>query len=139
MYQDVFDPALRNQTPTDVVHETRHDVPVTTYTYSMKFGDFYESAPALFDAAEMLDGNAPDDADLTITVSLDGQWIVRYVDVNLDYNAVVEHRAKQDSTKRFTYRLTVDLIAIKDKPDAISIPTKVIDAPAETMPAPAGP
>lgn len=139
MYQDVFDPALRNQTPAQIVHEERHGVPVTTYTYSMKFGDFYESAPTLFEFSRMLDGNAPDDADLTITVSLDRQWIVRYVDVDVDYNAVVEHRAKADSTQRFTYRVTIDLIAIKEKPDAISIPSKVVDAPAETVPTLAGP
>ena len=134
MYQDVFDPALRNLTPTKVVHESRHSVPVTTYVYTMKFGDFYESAPTLFDASQMIDGNAADDADLTITVSLDSQWIVRYVDVNLDYDAVIEHRAKADPTQRFTYRITIDLIAITDKPENISIPSNVVDAPAETIP-----
>ncbi|MDP9465559.1 MAG: hypothetical protein M3P52_13110, partial [Actinomycetota bacterium] len=77
MFQDVIDQALRSQTPTSVVDETRNDVAVTTYAYSFAFGDFYESAPRLFESVSLIDGNAADDARITVTVSLDEQWLVR--------------------------------------------------------------
>src|ERR1700741_621949 len=89
MYQDVIGPTLRNQQPSEVISEVRHETPVTTYTYSMTYGDFYECAPTVFELARRVDGNAADDAEVTITVSLDSKWVVRYLDVNVDYHSVL--------------------------------------------------
>ena len=85
MYQDVIDPTLRAQSPSKVSDEVRHGVSVTTYTYTFAFGDFYETAPRLFDLVKIVDGNAADDADVKVTVSFDEQWMVRYLDVEVDH------------------------------------------------------
>jgi len=128
MYQDVVDPTLRALEPTSIVREVRHGVSVTTYTYTIPFGRFYESAPRLFDMMQILDGNAADDATVTVTVSLDGQWLVRYLDVNLDYQSVLEHRATLDPGNRYPYRFTIDVTSTTDAPVAIAIPSNVVDA-----------
>jgi hypothetical protein len=127
MYQDVFDPALRAQQPAKVVHEIRHGASLTTYTYTFAFGDFYESAPHVFNLARAVDGNAADDAKVTVTVSLDDHWMVRYLDVDVDHASVLEHRAKADVGTKYPYRLTIDLISITDKPATITIPLDVVD------------
>jgi hypothetical protein len=132
MYQDVIDPALRNRHPDEVVDEVRHGVAVTTYTYKLAFGDFYESAPRLFDLVRMMDGNAADDAGVTVTISLDDQWMVRYLDVDVDHASVLAHRAKLDVGTKYPYRFTLDVTSITQKPPAIVIPTKVVDAPVTT-------
>ena len=128
MYQDVFDPTLRAQRPTAVTNEILHDVAVTTYTYTFAFGDFYEAAPRLFDQVRLFDGNAADDATVTVTVSFDDQWLVRYLDVELDHDAVLDHRAKLDPGTQYPYRFTMDLAAITDTPAAIVIPVNAVDA-----------
>lgn len=127
MYQDVFDPALREQHPSKVVHEVRHGTALTTYTYTFAYGDFYESAPHLFNLARAVDGNAADDAKVTATVSVDDHWVVRYLDVDVDHASVLEHRAKVDVGTKYPYRITLDLISITDKPAAITIPINVVD------------
>jgi hypothetical protein len=132
MYQDVIDPALRNRHPEEVVDEVRHGVAVTTYTYKLAFGDFYESAPRLFDLVRKMDGNAADDAGVTVTISLDDQWMVRYLDVDVDHASVLAHRAKLDVGTKYPYRFTLDVTSITQKPPAIVIPTKVVDAPVTT-------
>ena len=130
MYQDVFDLALRSQHPSNVVHEVRHGADVTTYTYNFTFGKFYESAPHVFNLARAIDGNAAaDDAKVTVTVSLDDQWMVRYLDVDVDHASVLEHRAKVDAGTKYPYRLTIDLISTTDKPAPITIPIHVVDTP----------
>ncbi|MGZ4765344.1 MAG: hypothetical protein ACXV6M_06760 [Ilumatobacteraceae bacterium] len=131
MYQDVFDLALRSQRPSTVVHEVRHGADVTTYTYNFTFGKFYESAPHVFNLARAIDGNAADDAKVTVTVSLDDQWMVRYLDVDVDHASVLEHRAKVDVGTKYPYRLTIDLISITDKPAPITIPIHVVDTPID--------
>jgi hypothetical protein len=131
MYQDVFDPTLRAQPPMSVTTETRHDVAVTTYTYTFTFGNFYESAPRLFDLVQQMDGNADPEAQVTVTVSLDKESIVRYLDVNLDYHDVLEYRAKADVGVPYPYRYTVDLLSTSDTPPDVGVPTNVVDAPAE--------
>ena len=136
MYQDVIDPALRAQQPADVIEEVRHGLPVTTYTYKFAFGDFYETAPRLFDLVRMMDGNAADDADVTVTVSFDDHWMVSYLDVELDHQSVLDHRAKLDVGKRYPYRYTVDLISITATPARIVIPTNIVDATTTTAAAP---
>ncbi len=127
MYQDVFDPALREQHPSKVVHEVRHGTALTTYTYTFAYGDFYESAPHLFNLARAVDGNAADDAKVTATVSVDDHWVVRYLDVDVDHASVLEHRAKVDVGTKYPYRITLDLISITDQPAAITIPINVVD------------
>ncbi len=135
MYQDVFDPALRSQKPTSVVSETRYDVPVTTYTYTFAFGDFYESAPRLFDWVRSMEGNAADDATVTVAISLDDQMLVRYLDVDLDQSAVIDKvRTGEDGT--YHYRSTFELTSIADA-TALAIPTDVVDSTTTTLPAPA--
>ncbi len=131
MYQDVIDPPLRARHPAKVVDEVRHGVPVTTYTYTFAFGDFYETAPRLFDLVKIVDGNAADDADVKVTVSFDGQWMVRYLDVNVDHDAVLDHRARVDAGIPYPYRFTVDLNSVTDTPESLSVPTNVVDAPVE--------
>jgi hypothetical protein len=131
MYQDVIDPTLRAQVPAKVISEVRHEIPVTTYTYTFEFGKFYESAPRLFDLVQIMDGNAADDAKVTVTVSMDDQWVVRYLDVEVDHQSVVDHRAKLDPGASYPYRFTVDLISVKDEPTSISAPANVIDEPAD--------
>jgi hypothetical protein len=131
MYQDVFDPALRAAQPTSVVDEVHNEVPVTTYTYAMEFGDFYESAPRLFDFVKFLDGNAPDDATVTVTISLDDKWLVRYLDVNLDYEAVLDHRARNDPETRYPYHFVLDVLSTTGSPAAVDVPANVVDAPPE--------
>jgi hypothetical protein len=132
MYQDVFDPALRSQYPTSVVNETRHDVPVTTYSYSFTFGDFYESAPALFHRMQIMDGNADDDAPVTVTISLDEQMVVRYLDVDVDYQSVIDHRARVDVENVYPYRSTFELISLTPAAPQVLVPTNVVDATAPT-------
>jgi hypothetical protein len=129
MYQDVIDPTLRAQDPTKVISETRHEVPVTTYTYTFEFGKFYESAPRLFDLVQMMDGNAADDATVTVTVSMDDQWMVRYLDVEVDHQSVLDHRAKLDPEGFYPYRFTVDLVSVTDTPVSISAPANAVDEP----------
>jgi hypothetical protein len=131
MYQDVFDPTLRAQPPTSITTETRHDVAVTTYVYTFTFGNFYESAPRLFDLAQEMDGNADPEALVTVTVSLDEQSIVRYLDVNLDFHAVLEYRAKADVGVPYPYRYTVDLVSADDKPADVGVPENAVDPPVE--------
>jgi hypothetical protein len=132
MYQDVIDPTLRNRQPTAVRSETRHETPVTTYAYTFEFGDFYESAPRLFDLVSMMDGNAAAEAVVTVTVSLDEQWMVRYLDVNVDYHSVLDHMAKKDAEGFYPYRYTMDVVKITDKPEAVDIPANAVDPPVET-------
>ena len=131
MYQDVIDPTLRAQSPTKVTDEVRHGVNVTTYTYSFAFGDFYETAPRLFDLVKIVDGNAADDAKVKVTVSFDEQWMVRYLDVDVDHDSVLDHRAGLDPGIPYPYRFTVDLISVTDTPESLSVPTNVVDAPVE--------
>ena len=114
MYQDVIDPVLRSQTPTSVVHEAVHDVPVTTYSYTFTFGEFYESAPRMFDMVRMMDGNAGADASVVLTVSLDDQWMVRYLDVNLDFHAVLKYKAESDADTPYPYRYTIDVVSTSE-------------------------
>ena len=134
MYQDVFDPALRSQKPTSVIKDTRHDVPVTTYNYTFEFGDFYESAPRLFHWVRSMEGNAADDATVTVAISLDDQMLVRYLDVNLDYSAVMDQvQAGDDGT--YHYRSTFELTSIADA-TALAIPADVVDSTTTTLPAP---
>ncbi len=132
MYQDVIDPSLRAQQPVSVIDEIRHEIPVTTYTYNFNFGDFYESAPHLFDRFRVLNGNAADDAKVTVTISLDEQWLVRYLDVNLDYAAVLEHRATVDVENQYPYRYTIELNSIMDAPPDIVVPANAVDEPTAT-------
>ena len=139
MYQDVIDPTLRNQVPTSVKNETRHETPVKTYSYTFTFGDFYESAPRLFELFRVVDGNAAADATVNVTVSLDDQWVVRYLDVNVDYHSVIEHRAKKDVGTHYPYRLTMDVIKVTDKPETVHIPIDVIDETTTTTTLPAVP
>jgi hypothetical protein len=132
MYQDVIDPTLRTRVPTSVKDETRHETPVTTYTYTFAFGDFYESAPRLFELVNVMDGNAADDALVKVTVSLDEQWVVRYLDVNVDYDSVLEHRAKQDVGALYPYQYSMDVIKLTEKPEPVHIPSNVVDETTTT-------
>ena len=132
MYQDVIDPSLRSQQPKSVVSETRHDIPVTTYTYTFAFGKFYESAPRLFDMVRMMDGNAAADAPVTVTISLDDQWMVRYLDVNVDIQAVFKYKAERDVEVPYPYRYTLDVVSITDTPPKIVAPTNTVDETTTT-------
>jgi hypothetical protein len=132
LYQDVVDPALRAADPESVINEVHHNVPVTTYTYAFAFGDFYESAPRLFDLVQEMDGNAPDDATVTVTISFDKEWMVRYLDVNLDYEAVLEYRAKHDIEGHYPYRYIVDVVSTTDSPPVVDIPANVVEATTTT-------
>ncbi len=133
MYQDVIDPTLRSQHPKSVVSETRHEVPVTTYTYTFAFGKFYESAPRLFDMVKVVDGNAAADAPVTVTISLDEQWMVRYLDVNVDLQAVFEYKAERDVEVPYPYRYTLDVVSITDTPPKIAAPTNTVDETTTTI------
>ena len=132
MYQDVIDPPLRSQHPTSVVSETRHEIPVTTYTYNFAFAKFYESAPRLFEMVKLMDGNAAADAPVTVTISLDEQWMVRYLDVNVELQAVLEYKAKRDVDTPYPYRYTLDVVSITDAPPDIAAPANTIDATTTT-------
>ncbi len=132
MFQDVIDPTLRNEVPTSVQSETRHDIPVTTYSYTFAFADFYESAPSLFERFRVVDGNAGADAVVNVTVSLDDHWVVRYLDVDVDYHSVLEHRAKSDVGVQYPYRYTMDVIKVTDKPDPVDLPTNTVEATTTT-------
>ncbi len=132
MYQDVFDPALRSQHPKSVAKEKRHEIPVTTYTYGFAFGKFYESAPRLFEMVKLMDGNAAADASVTVTISLDEQWMVRYLDVNVDLQAVLEYKAERDVETPYPYRYTIDVVSITDAPPDIAVPANTVDATTTT-------
>ncbi len=133
MYQDVIDPALRSQQPKSVVSESRHEIPVTTYTYTLAFGKFYESAPRLFDLVKAMDGNAAADAPVTVTISLDEQWMVRYLDVDVDIQAVFKYKAERDVEVRYPYRYTLDVVSITDTPPKIAAPTNTVDETTTTV------
>jgi hypothetical protein len=139
MYQDVVDPALRSEHPTSVVHETRHDLPVTTYSYTFAFGKFYETAPRLFDMISRVDGNAAADATVHVTISFDEQWMVRYLDVNLDFQAVLKYKAQRDVETTYPYRYTLDVVSIADAPSDIAAPANTVDATTTTITAPPPP
>ena len=132
MYQDVIDPALRAQKPASVVTETRHQIAVTTYTYTFGFGKFYESAPRLFDLVSTMDGNAAPDAKVTVTVSLDSEMLVRYLDINVDYESVLESRAKKDTEGTFPYRYTIEVVSTNAAATALALPTNVVEATTTT-------
>jgi hypothetical protein len=132
MYQDVIDPTLRAEHPTSVVNETRHETPVSTYSYTFEFGEFYESAPRLFELFSVVDGNAAADAEVNVTVSLDEQWMVRYLDVNVDFHSVLDHRSKKDVGTPYPYRYTIDVVETTDAPETVSVPVNAVDAPIET-------
>ena len=133
MYQDVIDPALRAQQPTSVVTETRHEVAVTTYMYTFDFGKFYESAPRLFDLVSTMDGNAGEDATVTVTVSLDTEMLVRYLDINVDYESVLESRAKQDTEGTYPYRYTIEVVSTNAASTPLALPTNVVEATTTTQ------
>jgi hypothetical protein len=133
MYQDVIDPTLRAQQPLSVVAETRHEVPVTTYTYSFAFGKFYDSAPRLFDLVSTMDGNAAADATVTVTISLDGEMLVRYLDINVDYQSVLQVRAKKDPEGTYPYRYTLEVVSTDATPTPVSLPTNVVQATTTTQ------
>jgi len=133
MYQDIIDPALRAQHPTSVIEETRHEVPVTTFTYAFAFGAFYESAPRLFDLVRVVDGNAGSDARVIVTVSFDDAWVVRYLDVDIDYRAVLKYKAESDPDIPYPYRYTVDVVSTTQTPPRVSVPTNVVDATTTTV------
>jgi len=135
MYQDVIDPLLRSQQPATVVDETRNDVDVTTYTYAFALGDFYESAPRLFEWARSMEGNASDDAPVTVTISLDEQMIVRYLDVNLDYSAVIDHVGDDDDlVETYRYRSTFELTSTADAAATVEIPPNAVDPTTTAVP-----
>jgi hypothetical protein len=136
MYQDVIDPALRSQHPKSVAGDTRHEIPVTTYTYAFAFGKFYESAPRLFEMVKLMDGNAAADAMVTVTISLDEQWMVRYLDVNVDIQAVLEYKAERDVETPYPYRYTFDVVSITDAPPDIAAPVNTVDATSTTTTTP---
>jgi hypothetical protein len=133
MYQDVIDPVLRAQQPTSVVTETRHEVAVTTYTYTFEFGKFYESAPRLFDLVSTMDGNAAADATVTVTISLDTGMLVRYLDINIDYESVLESRAKKDTEGTYPYRYTIEVVSTNAAATPLALPTNVVEATATTQ------
>lgn len=137
MYQDVIDPTLRAQNPATVVAETRHEIPVTTYTYTFEFGKFYETAPRLFDLVNTMDGNAAADATVTVTISLDTEMLVRYLDINVDYQSVIEFRAKQDTEGTYPYRYTIEIVSADDTPRVLATPTNIVEATTTTQAAPA--
>jgi hypothetical protein len=132
MYQDVVDPVLRSQKPTSVISDVVHDVPVTTYSYTFDFGKFYESAPRVFDMVQNMDGNAAADAKVAVTVSFDEQWMVRYLDVNVDVQAVLKYKAQDDVGTTYPYRYTVDVVSTSESPPALSAPTNAVDATTTT-------
>jgi hypothetical protein len=133
MYQDVIDPTLRAQRPVSVVDETRHEIPVTTYMYSFAFGRFYDSAPRLFDLVSTMDGNAAADATVTVTISLDDEMLVRYLDINVDYQSVLQFRAKNDTEGTYPYRYTLEVVSTDDTPTPVSLPTNVVQATTTTQ------
>jgi hypothetical protein len=128
---------LRAQKPASVVAETRHEIPVTTYTYTFEFGKFYETAPRLFDLVNTMDGNAAADATVAVTISLDTDMLVRYLDINVDYQSVIEFRAKQDAEGTYRYRYTVEIVSADDAPRALAAPTNTVEATTTTQAPPA--
>ena len=46
-----------------------------------------------------MDGNADAEADGQRHVSLDDQWMVRYLDVDVDFQSVLDHRPRRTSTR----------------------------------------
>jgi hypothetical protein len=137
MYQDVIDPTLRAQKPSAVVAETRHEIPVTTYKYRFVFGKFYESAPRVFDLVNSMDGNAKADAAVTVTFSLDKDMLVRYLDINVEYQSVLEFRAKNDVEGIYPYRYTIEIVSADDKPRQLTVPTNIVEATTTTESPPA--
>ena len=130
MYQDVVDPALRSHPPASTVEETRprrsrHDVLV-----HVRVRGLLRIRAALFDMVQMMDGNAgADDATVMVTISFDDQWMVRYLDVNIDFDAVLKYKAERDAGIPYPYRYTVDVVSIIEKPQQIPAPTNTIDPP----------
>ena len=133
MYQDVVDPTLRAQHPASVVAETRHEIPVTTYRYTFDFGKFYESAPRVFDLVNSMDGNATADAAVTVTISLDKDMLVRYLDINVDYQSVLEFRAKKDVEGTYPYRYTIEIVSADDTPRQLVVPNNTVEATTTTQ------
>ena len=133
MYQDVIDPTLRAQHPASIDAETRHEIPVTTYRYAFEFGKFYDSAPRLFDLVRSMDGNAAADATVTVTISLDKDMLVRYLDINVDYKSVLDFRAKKDAEGTYPYRYTIEVVSADDTPRPLAVPTNIVEATTTTQ------
>ena len=53
---------------------------------------------------------------VTVTISLDEQWMVRYLDVNVDLQAVLDYKAERDVETPYPYRYTLDVVSITDVP-----------------------
>ena len=86
----------------------------------------------MFDLFQVVDGNADANAEVSVTVSLDEQWMVRYLDVNVDYHSVLAHRAEKDVGAWYPYRYTMDVVNTTDKPEAVSMPANAVDPPIDT-------
>ena len=79
-----------------------------------------------------MDGNAAADATVTVTISLDDEMLVRYLDINVDYRSVLQLRAKADPEGTYPYRYTLEVVSTDDTPTPVSLPTNVVQATTTT-------
>ena len=74
-----------------------------------------------------------------MTVSFDEQWMVRYLDVNVDFQAVYKYKAERDVGGRTTHTGTRSMSCRSStRLPTISVPKNAVDPPPMTRPARTG-
>ena len=131
MYQDVVDSSLRNIKPVTVVTGRLGLVDVTTYTFQFPFGEFYESAPTIFERLSVLEGNASPESPVEVTLSVDADGVVWLLDVSLVASDVLAHATTQAKDGlSYPYRIVYELRAVSTQPATITAPANFVDASA---------
>ncbi len=133
MYQDVIDQSLRRVAPVSVTDDTIGGVVVTTYEFAIPLGELYESAPFVFAQFSSLDGNAAPDSIASLTVSVDGDGVVRVIDITLELEAVIEQAKQRGDGLSYPYRWRLELDSLDDTPPSIQAPANVEPPVVETV------
>ena len=136
MYQDIVDSSLRARTPTSVTEGTLYDTEVTTYTFEMPLSELPEGSPGATAAFPDLHWNAEPSTPVTLTFSVDPDWVVRYLDLTVDPSAVLEHSEATASPATALYRIEYEVKALSMDPGDLALPTNVVDAAPETTTGP---
>lgn len=143
MYQDIVDESLRRVRPVSTETRVEGTESLTTYTWEIPRGEFYESAPQLWALTSVLEGVADPESIVTVVLTVDTTGVVHLLDVALDLGSVIEHTLSTlDDGDGVSYRFRWELRSMSDEsyvppvPDGATPPTA---DPAAAVPAPGDP
>jgi hypothetical protein len=123
MYQDLVDESLRRVRPESVETSLDGDDTLTTYTWAIPAGEFYESAPQLSAVVEMLDGNTDPESVVNVVMTADASGVVRLVEVSLELDAVLSHTAAVRAVGTdIPYRYRWELTSMSDEAFVAAVP-----------------